>query len=477
MIQKFIEKIQQESEKVALLAYFLIIGVLAAPLADMLAQAWEEGNVVVAIVHLPLELGLGLDQLTVLLIGAFVGFLVMMTLDPKKRWQAFLLWIGLVVAMFVFRSQGLIFPHIEFVGMIGWWAGGIVTGILLVGNRQLTRIQTAEPFEFRRAPVLIFYVIGLLVVAALLEVHLSYPNIFEIGSTVTLADSPGGSVQFEQTGFLQNVLVSGIFLATLKRFMEYEAQKEFFVLGPPGSGKSLFLVGSYLAALDRVDGDLSNPLTPSGTLAEMVDQIDRTPEGWGIEATAGGELENLRFRYVNGTVFPKYVTISSLDYAGEYLDRLPDALTGLLENEEDSTLLALADEVQAADMLALVIDVERVIDGDDSLGISSYFPILQAVDDTEVVLIATKADVLADQFEAERGIQAHRYFDDFQEYVNAELMESENIRSLVQETAGSDIHPVYYQTKEDETGEMVPMRNERGSVMTVGYEELLQEMG
>jgi len=142
----------------------------------------------------------------------------------------------------------------------------------------------------------------------------------------------------------------------------------------------------------------------------------------------------------------------------------------------DTTLRRLADGVQSADTLILLLDVERFVNNEE-LEISEYFSILQASDSKNVLLVATKADVLADSFQEERGLEPYRHFDDFQEYVNIRLRESEQVDALVRELGGSVIQPVYYQTSENEVGDRVPMRNQEGSVMTVGFDNMLSEFG
>lgn len=476
MIDDVFTTVRENSEKVMLLVYLGVIGALAGPLAESMGKAWEQDGLSRALIHTHVYFGVQLDELTALLIGLFLGFLVMMTLDPKKRWQGILLWFGFAIGLLALRSLGLIFPHVDFVETLPWWGGGLIAGVVIVGNKQLTRVQTAEPFEFRRAPTAVFYLLAVLVIVALAELHIQYPEyIIRTGDGIAIAENPDGSFGIETSGAAVNLLVAGGFLYVTKRFVEYDAEKDFFVLGPPASGKSLFLIGAYLEALDRNDDNMSTPLNPSNDLAAMVDKLDQDNSDWIVEATASGEIKELEFKYIDGQVFPKYISVSGLDYAGEYLSRIPDALSGLLENEEDTILLMLAKKIRKADTLVLVIDTERFV-SDQSLDISEYFPIVQATEDTDVMLVATKADLLAEEFTDERGLEPHRYYEEFQEYVNAELTQSENISALVQETAGSEIYPVYYETTVNEVDARVPMRDERGSVITVGFDKILERL-
>lgn len=474
-----IEYFQSKKERVLLLGYFLIVIFLAAPLSEIFGQAWEQGNVANAIIHARVYAGASLEEVTVVLFGLFVGLLTLMTIDPKKRWQGFLLWAGLGISLIGLQSMGLFLPNISFVDSIVWLIGGMAIGFILGGGRKITRVQTAEPLEFRRASVGIFYILALIVVISLLELHIQYPDLFDMTSDgIQVASSVAfDEVGIEESGLISNLLVSGIFVVVLQKFIQYEAQTDFFVLGPRGSGKSLFLIGAYMNALERSDDNATTPMNPSDDLVRMVEKLDMQNTDWIVESTAPDETKLLKFRYVHGAIFPKNITITALDYAGEYLQRIPDALTGLLENEEDQVLLSLAQSVQEADTLLLLVDIERFDDGSSSLDVDPYYSILQATDNKDVLVVATKSDVLADRFQSERGLEAHRHYEEFKQYVNDELQSSQNIQMLSKETGGAELHPVYYQTKVTDDGERVPMRDANGNVMTVGFGPLLDKLG
>lgn len=94
-----------------------------------------------------------------------------------------------------------------------------------------------------------------------------------------------------------------------------------------------------------------------------------------------------------------------------------------------------------------------------------------------VLLIATKADLFAENFQDELGLAPFQYYVNFVEHVNNQLMQSEQIQALVRETAGTEIYPVYFQTTEDDEGKRIPMRDDSGSVMVVGFDRLLTRLG
>ncbi|RQG99385.1 hypothetical protein [Natrarchaeobius oligotrophus] len=484
MIGNVADAIHTHREKVTLVSYFGIMLVLTAPLATLFGSAYEEGHLSRAVIDLHHLIDvIDLEGISVFLLGIFLGLLVLMTIDPKKRWQGYLLWIGLGIAMLGLQSMGLFIPNIEFTDTsnLTWLGIGLVLGLVAGGGRTLLRTRTAEALEFRRAAFGIYLMVVLLIVGSLFEYHVTYPEFVEVspeGLVVYAIENPEFAIESE--GLLRNVAIAGVFVVTIRKFIQYDSKEDFFVLGPPASGKSLFLIGAYLAAMNRNPNDEATnktPLHPSQDLMEMVQNLDQRSSGWIVDATGQGEIKNLEFQYVHGSTFPKNVKIESIDYAGEYLSRLPDVLSGAVAEEDtDNTLLRLSQGVEEADTLILLLDTERYVNG-EALDISEYFSLLQAVDNTSVFIVATKADILAERFREDEGIEAHLAFDEFKAYVGRELRQSEQVDALIRQTTGAQIHPVYYQTRVNEDGDRVPMRDDTGSVMTIGFDQLLNELG
>jgi hypothetical protein len=488
-MDNILEYIRENREKATLLGYFVLILILAWPIAQMLGESWEatksQDGLAGAIV-LFMRFGVFdsiLDSshqtVTASVFGLYLGLLTLMTIDPKKRWQAFLLWLGTIVGLIALQSIGLVLPQLDVAEQAPALLGGLVVGILLGGGRQLLEIlEKGHNVEFRRASQILFLLLAAFVVISLLELHIEYPGVEVPHDNPTNIQTVDNEMGINGDGFLLNVVVSGIFIVTVRRFVKYDADKAFFILGPRASGKSLFLIGTYLEALKRARSESgSTPLEPSQDLMSMLEALDRQESEWIVEATGRGELKYLSFQYVHGSVFPTNIRVSAMDYAGEYLMRLPDAITGAIDPDDmDNTLRRLAGGVENADTLILTIDIDR-FESNEPLDIQEYFTILQASKDKDVLLVATKADVIADQFKEERGLDAHLYYEEFTQFVNMRLRQSENIDALVTETAGSEIHPVYYQTKVNQNGDRVPMRDETGSVMTVGFDQLLDKMG
>ncbi|MEF8801206.1 MAG: hypothetical protein V5A38_09255 [Halolamina sp.] len=471
--------VRENIEKAKLGAYFAVMLVLTAPLSSMWGRAWQEAHIVRSVLALRRLIGLTLEEVSVLVFGVFIGLLTLMTIDPKKRWQAVLLWLGTLISLFALQSMGLFLPEVNFVQSWQWLFGGVVAGVVTGGGKKLVPRNNPEAWEFRRAARYIYLFVFGVTILALLEYHIRYSDFLLVtGSQAAIVPPDQFQVTFVQENLASHILVSGLFLVTLRQFVRYDAEQRFFVLGPRQSGKSLFLIGAYLQGLERSRTEESHtPMNPSQDLMEMVEELDRMNADWLLESTNPGEVKQLDFQYIHGTIFPKNVQLTGADYAGEWLNKLPDVLTEAVPlDETDDVLGALVTNIRAADTLIFLIDVEKFVDN-EPLEISEYFSILQSAKGKGVLLVATKSDHLAEEFQQERGLEAHRYYDDFKEYVNERLRQSEQVESLVSETAGSEIHPVYYQTRVNEDGERVPIRDENGSVTTVGFDRLLEKLG
>ncbi|OYR56272.1 hypothetical protein [Halorubrum halodurans] len=475
------EFLEENGEKVFLVVYFAVMVIVAGPLFLSLGEAWQASDIVrPAILALNPLVGVTLEQFSALMFGLYLGLLVLVTLDPKKRVQGILLWLGTVSALVALLSIGLFIPNIDFAANIVWVLAGFVGGGLVGGGPKLLEVRTASALEFRRSATILFYLISAIVVGGLIEYHVNFPQFLQVSAETVRIVPPSPTVSVEWASIGVNTLMAAVFVVTLRRFVTYDAEENFFVLGPQGSGKSLFLVGKYLAALDDAVGrEADTPLNPSSDLMELVGSLDAASKdtGWKLDATGQTDVEDLNFNFVDGRVFPKNIQLSSLDYAGEYLERLPNALMSPDDEIDNSTLRLLAQRVRDANTLILIIDVERY-HNNEPLEIEPYFDILDVASNKDVLLVATKCDILAEEFRDKQALEAHQYFDEFQEFVSETLIENnQTVRTLVQDTSGSKIHPVYYQTTTDENGERVPMRDRNGNVMTVGFDELLEKMG
>lgn len=479
MRQQLLRFLRKHGEKLTLVVYFALTVALAPLLARLFQAGWENGHVLPELMATRHLVGLEQAAINLAFLGLVGGLLVTLTLDPKKRVPALLLWVGLGTLLAGFSTAGVFVPDLGNVETLVWAVPGLAVGLVFGGIFQTVTLRSTGSFEFRKAAWLTYVLLTVLVFVSLLEAHLVYPELLSIsadGVVVYGVEDPSVSVQPD--GLARNAVVGLMAVATVRRFARYDSDDDFFVLGPPASGKSLLLIGAYLEALERGrDKRMGkrDALNPSQDLMELVEHLDRDDTEWIVEATGRSELKDLKFEFVKGSLFPKNVTVSSVDYAGEHLSRIPDALTGEI-TAPDEELERLTQGVEQANTLILLIDIERYVNN-DGLGIAEYFSILEAADDKEVIVVATKADLLADRFWEEHEREAHESFDDFRDFVADQLRQSEQFSSLLRQTPEVDVHPVYYETTVNEDDERVPVRDETGSVVTVGFDRLLDRLG
>jgi GTPase SAR1 family protein len=476
---KLLRAYEQYREQLAFVVYLALVLALAPQVAQLIGSAWEVSQVIKPLASLTMLVGLSSDVVVLGFVGLFVGLLGLMTVDRKKRWSALLLWIGFGIIVYLLMSSGQLIPEIEGANDLAWIAPGALFGLIVGGGLGAVRLRSIGPTEFRRGTWAVYMLITLVVLVSLLELHIDYPEFLSVsaeGLSIQLLQNP--SIGLNSENLALNSVVGLASIVTVRRFVRYDAGEDFFILGPPSSGKSLLLIAAYLQALKR--GENKNvrnreALDPSQDLMELVENLDRDTSKWIVEATGRSELRDLRFKYIRGSLFPKNVTISSIDYAGEHLRRIPASLAGEID-DPDKELELITDGIEDSDTIILLVDVERHVNN-EGLGLAEYFRILEEAGDKGVVIVATKCDILADAFWEDREVSPEQAFGEFRQYVEDELCRSEQFNALLRQTPDSEVHPVYYETEFNEEGERVPVRDESGSVVTIGFDRLLNRLG
>lgn len=470
--------LQRHTEKLKLVGFFLVMIVVSGQLFQTLGQAWKSSVLMRPLIRsLAPIASINLEEFTMFWLGVYLGLLVLLTYDPKKRLQGALLWLGTITAVLALSQIGLLLPNLEPTQSYGWALAGLLGGVLLGGGRKLTNVNTPEPMEFRRAGQIMFYILSLVTVVGFLEFHIDMNQVLRVTRDGLVIQSLALDPSFNSSNLIRNTVSAGIFLYTLNRFIEYDAESELFLLGPSGSGKSLFLVGMFKQSMKQLEDNEETPAEPpTAGLQRLVEGFSARSQdaGWGLEATQD-VTDELRFGFVAGSLFPKNITISSTDYAGEDLERLPEALASDENEIDDQTIRELKRRVESADTLVYIVDCNRFVNN-EPLGIDPYFEILRAASNKEAIVVATKADLLAEQFTEERGIEPFMYFDEFVEFVNEKLRTDDSVKALLQ-TTGATAYPVYYQTREEEDGSREPMRDPDGSANPVGFDELIDTLG
>ncbi len=458
---------------------FLMIATTAPVIGWMFARGWVPGNSIydqgrALLVGL---LGVPSTDATKLFVlfgfGVYLGLLTLLTIDVKKRVQAMLLWIGTLFALAVVASVGWVIPRVELtqLNVVGFVLG-VVAG-LVVELDQLRAISLrASSFrrptlsggdlpEFRYAASLLFVLLAVVVVATLGQVVLA--------GTVQVVDP----------------IATVVFLVGAVQFVGYESETNYITLGPERSGKSMLMLGLCLTLLR----DEEMHPDPNGYLRSSLERASNLQPGtetWPIPSTGNDELEAASFEVIAGYYFPRRLELTALDYAGQHLARIADLMQGGSGDAgADSVPQQVVDWVAETDTLLFVLDVERLVypgafqdSGADestlSWGLEYYTSIVDGAEPDDVIVVATKCDILVDV----GHVDPPRHYDsyaDFRGAVTAHLTARPDVQELLATTGESTIHPLYFVTERHE-GTYAPYLDGEGNLVPVGYDHLVEEM-
>lgn len=489
------QSIGGESKKLFL--RFIGILVVAPLVGDMMARAWVLGNLFYdqAVKFLPEIIGVtpthAMQLISCAGLGLYFGLLTVFILDIKKRVQGALLLIGTAIGLAILTQQGVLLPNLNPAYQPNFMAFGVAyAAALALDIDELLSISLSESSfgdprtksgdipEFNNAANALFAILSLIIVASLAQVI--------IADTYTILDFIGAALT--------------IYL--LHSFIQYEVKSNYTLLGPGQSGKSMAMLGMALAMYDYED---INP-KPNTYLQGAIERASdpHYADEWPFEQTEG--LQETSFQVLVGDLFPKRMRIVAFDYPGQLLSEIPNKLKEITGTSTFSTsssqsnpspakadggtatkegsAYTVAKDVANADILMVVIDFERLIGTpaeDDtgstvenqSLGIEYYNEILDAVDVENVIIAATKADVLAhdDSFDVDLP-ETDKEFTRFKQEVDSILDQRYDIQELKQQLEQPDIHPVFYRTQEV-NGELIPERDSANNLIPVGYKQLV----
>jgi len=463
-----------------LLLRFAAIVVTAPVIGLLMARVWVPGNPLYDQIWRLMRQALGIpgaaavDLLAVFGLGLYAGLLVLFIADIKKRVQGMLLVLGTVLAFGIVAYTGVFFPSLEFTPLNAVGLGlGFVAGLAMEAGQLLSLDVRESTFqrptldsgavpEFRYAALTLFGLVALVVVVTLVQ------------SVVT-----GES-------FVLGVPAVAVFLVLLYQFVQYESETSYMTLGPERSGKSMLLLGLCLELLRHSE---THP-DPNAYLREGLERASNLQHGherWPIPSTAHDEVRTASFEVIAGYYFPRRLEVSALDYAGQHLGRIADVLASDGEPDPEASVPEdVATRVTEADTLFFVLDVERLVFPEEfheagatdranvSWGLDHYTTILTHIDPDDVLVVATKCDILVDQ-DIVAPPEAHESFDDFGDAVTDHLSSRPDVRELFQRTDASEVHPVYYAT-EKRDGEYVPQLDEDANLVPVGYGNLIDEV-
>ena len=471
-----------------LLLWFVLMVATTPILGYVMSRTWVPGHVAYEGVADALGLlGLGrveaLELAGIVGLGLYVGLLALFILDVKKRVQGMLLLVGSVLAIVAMAAGGVFLPNIDVFSPLN--AIGLVFGLLVglsIEFEQLRSIDWGDTSfrrptvyegdvaEFRYAAYVLF---GLLVVIVLATLGQALA-----AGVIEIWDPVAGAV----------------FLIMAYRFISYESETHYVALGPARAGKSMLMVGLCLELL-AANGPHPRPNDYLQNGLERVSNLQPGRERWPIPSTAPEILEIASFEIIAGYYFPRRLEITAPDYAGQHLQRVAElfeteSITGENPDSDPSESIpaTVAQSTAGSDTILLLLDVERLVHPDRfqlvddvdaeedtiSWGLEYYASILEHLDPDDVVIVATKCDILVH----DGAIDPPGTFDDYDSFANAvtEFLGSRpDVQELFALASEDSITPVFFATKQ-QNGEYVPRLDESGNLMPIGYRHLVETL-
>jgi hypothetical protein len=153
--------------------------------------------------------------------------------------------------------------------------------------------------------------------------------------------------------------------------------------------------------------------------------------------------------------------------------------------EQDDAIDIVVRNINHSDRLVMLLDTERFLggepagDGSQSMEISNLNRIRKnaPVDKSDITLVATKADLLIEEWQEERGYTAgpsesDQRWKDFSDWVSAEYEKNDLVGGFMSTLGTSKVYPVYFETEMRE-GSLEPKPGENGGLQPYGYDQAL----
>lgn len=527
----------ERKELVELLAYLVIVGTSLFFVPDLIRRGWfsgDAGHVTRTVLTAGEPYGLSLAVLQAFAVGSFLGLLVVLMADRKKKLHAFLLTFGVLAIGYIlieylnFVPRIVAFSTMDYLLPLGLGVvGGIVACLGLKVPMQLLDRNHSIDFEFHRGAKIAAYAVIISLFAMLGETTVIYPPWNDFFDAVTVDGI--GALGIRTDYLLGDLLIVSALSWTLHKFVTYDRSTVPLVLGPSGAGKTYFMLGAFFE-----DRQTNASTTPSRTavLAQKANKLEETirtkdAPGWMVESTNSGETELLEYTRESGRLLPHDVSVQSLDYAGENLSGLAAAIEDGMDLDEvtnddlpDEANIDDVREMQArieqSDTLLFLLDAktifgdsrlktdggtisasnskarmvsDRPADGESTepiatsgseLGdIAYYEPLLSEYgDDKRIVFALTKADVLDDSYREHYGIDIYNRaeIDRFATLLTEDLRRQYATKDLLNQTRATEVYPVYFRTKLDENNERVPERPSSAPLSPFGFTRLMEDL-
>ncbi|NJD78587.1 MAG: hypothetical protein FIB08_16085 [Candidatus Methanoperedens sp.] len=430
--------------------FFIIFGIvtiLTPFLMDIIVRSWTTDLMKYLADGIKSFDPSGISILFSIVIGFYVGSIFLLYLDRYKRVQAILLSIGL------FSITG----YISKLFSINFNLIFIILGTL-IGAISGNSFKLTYKKEIKQAAANISIISVIYVVISYIIFYLS------------TADS---------NNFIKDSIVVLIFSYFFGEVMSYKAKgSKIFVLGPAKSGKTLFIAGCYMRALEIAKG----PIKPSPDLLELIDQMHKEEITWPRRTQV---ISKYQFIYEVGTLFPKEMTLRTLDYPGPFIEKIYEYMyikrpRKKNENdkkyEEETKYEMVAKEITKSDKLIFIVDGSKYPNFAD-MGITQYVKILGKLHENgrnvKPYVVVTKSDFFIREYP-----NYENDYKGFKEFVGSRISNSIFIKELLNEASAS-IYPVFYYTKkvgEEGTENYIPLRDENKNMYTYGFDKFMDDL-
>ncbi len=440
-------KIGIDKDYVKFFIIFGIVTILTPFLMDIIVRSWKTDLMKQLADGIKSIDPSGTSILFSIAVGFYIGSIFLLYLDIYKRVQAISLSIGLFSITSYISKLFIINYNFIFI-ILGIFIGG------LSGNR----FKFTYRKEIKQAAANISIISVIYVVISYIIFYLS------------TADSGN---------FIKDSVVVLIFSYFFGEVMNYKAKgSKIFVLGPAQSGKTLFIAGCYMRALEIAKG----PVKPSPDLLELIDQMHKEEIIWPRRTQ---EISKYQFIYDIGGLFPKEMMLRTLDYPGPFIEKIYKYMyikrsSKKGENdkkyEEEIKYETVAKEITKSDKLIFIVDGSKYPNFAD-MGITQYVKILGKLQENgrnvKPYIVVTKSDFFTREYP-----NYENDYEGFKEFIESRISNSIFIKELLNEASAS-IYPVFYYTKKVNGGgneNYIPLRDENKNVYTYGFDKFMDDL-
>lgn len=473
----------KESEQRELFIRTALVIVFAFTMGWMLSRSYDSSPFITEILQnvgdsIAPANAVGIEFISIGLLGVYLGLLGLFTLDERKRVQGILLGIGSFVGLIVLSLSDILLPNINYIDPFNILSlvGGIIIG-LSFGGKQLFNVINSGMGKS--------------------QVDLSFPiaawSLYSFISVMLLGGLLAALGSGTAVAFIDIPLTAGT-IYVLFGFIKYTSESNVAVIGPRESGKSLLLLGLYLSYRER---GLAG--SPEGYMKDLITQADSITQGDDFPIVNTYNLEKLWFFLSKGGLFPKRIKINTTDHTGELMTRLADDLAtswGVREKIEllktkyriynplvtytpggEASYHLFQHQVRTSDVMLLCVDVDRLEHGDvDFVESLETIGTRAKANGADIIIVATKCDLLIDEFSEIVDEPLPALETEFRNTVNDILFDRfAGVTELCDAVDVEEIYPVYYKT-ELVDGNRIPDVGESGALQSRGMDTLGTEL-